>query len=96
MSEPVPTTSNATSNVRGIGCGCLYALGSWIFVGILSMLIIPAVFRGEKWNHEAIGGAVSTLSLLIVAIPLGVYGFMRHRRPRAHSPAAPSGGLPKH
>ena len=80
--SPVSPSVPGTSNVRGCGFGCLYILGSWFGFGIVAALLIPAVFYGPKWNHEAIGALASGLILVLVSIPLGVFGFIRHRRNR--------------
>jgi hypothetical protein len=82
--DPLDATSSPEvpqpSNARGCAFGCLYVIVSWIAVGIIASLLIPAIFYGPQWDHRAIGALVSKAVFVFVSLPLGVYGFIRHRR----------------
>jgi len=80
LKTPSPHNQSKTSVVRGCGFGCLYMILSWIFAGVFVGLLIPLIFRDPKWNLQAIGAMVSQVSILVISIPLGIFGFMRHRR----------------
>ena len=83
MSQPElsPEDVSGKSNVRGCGFGCLYMVGAWLVFGIVAALLLPAIFQGPQWDHQALGRFAGQLSFLVM-IPIGIFGFIRHRRKR--------------
>lgn len=48
--------------------------------GVLSALIVPAIFHGPEWNHRALGRVAGMIGIFIVGPAAGIAGFLRHKR----------------
>ena len=77
LPETRPTPARRPSVLRGCAFAVLYATASWIVVGIIVSLSVAALFPR---NPAGVAAAISVLALFFIALPLGIYGFFRHRR----------------
>lgn len=71
------------SYVRGIGFGCLYAFLSWLGICIVALVIMAVIVLlgyDPGGSYEESGARISKMTIVFISIPIGIWGYMRHRR----------------
>lgn len=66
-------------NMHGVTYGCFYMIAFVLILGVLAAVLIPLLVRKKEAN--AIAFMIGQASLFL-AIPVGIFGFLRHRKRR--------------